>query len=50
MVVRHAMYGTGQVVSVEGYGARRAVKVRFATAGVIPFIVNHAPLEIINRE
>ncbi len=50
MTVRHAKYGTGRVVEVDGYGALRKVRVRFATAGVIPFIVHHAPLEIIDRE
>ncbi len=47
MAVRHPKYGTGTVVEVSGYGALRRVKVRFATAGVLPFVILHAPLEII---
>jgi DNA helicase-2/ATP-dependent DNA helicase PcrA len=50
MAVRHPKYGTGQVLEVSGYGALRRVKVRFATAGVIPFVINQAPLEIIDKE
>jgi DNA helicase-2/ATP-dependent DNA helicase PcrA len=47
VAVRHPKYGTGRVVEVSGYGALRRVKVRFATAGVIPFVISQAPLEII---
>ena len=42
--MRHASYGEGRVVGYSGFGATRAVKVRFRTAGERTFRLSHAQL------
>ncbi|HTU93542.1 MAG TPA: UvrD-helicase domain-containing protein [Gemmataceae bacterium] len=49
MLVRHASYGMGRIVEVSGHGARRRVKIRFATAGERTFIVDKVTLEIVQK-
>jgi DNA helicase-2/ATP-dependent DNA helicase PcrA len=47
MLVRHDSYGTGRVVAVSGFGAKRTVKIRFAHAGEHSFRVEMARLTIV---
>ncbi len=49
MMVRHATYGTGRVVSLTGYGATRTVKVRFQTQGEHSFRISHVKLEVLSK-
>ena len=45
-VVRHATYGDGKVVGYSGFGATRAIKVRFKTAGERTFRLSHVQLVV----
>jgi DNA helicase-2/ATP-dependent DNA helicase PcrA len=47
MLVKHDAYGTGRVVGVDGYGAKRTVTIRFPTAGERSFRVEKAKLTIV---
>jgi DNA helicase-2/ATP-dependent DNA helicase PcrA len=49
MLVRHPIYGPGQIVEVSGYGALRKVKIRFQTAGERSFIADKVTLEIVKK-
>jgi DNA helicase-2/ATP-dependent DNA helicase PcrA len=44
--VRHASYGDGKVVGYSGFGATRAIKVRFRTAGERTFRLSHVQLVV----
>jgi DNA helicase-2/ATP-dependent DNA helicase PcrA len=44
--VRHATYGDGTVVGYSGFGATRAIKVRFRTAGERTFRLSHVQLVV----
>jgi DNA helicase-2/ATP-dependent DNA helicase PcrA len=50
MLVRHEMYGTGQVIHVGGHGAMRRVKIRFKTGGERTFVADKARLVIVRNE
>ena len=49
MLVRHEMYGTGQVIHVGGHGAMRRVKIRFKTGGERTFVADKARLVIVGN-
>jgi DNA helicase-2/ATP-dependent DNA helicase PcrA len=47
MVVRHATYGEGRIVEVNGHGVLRKIKIRFRTAGERSFIADKVTLEVV---
>ena len=49
-VVQHEEYGIGQILDVNGFGALRKLKVRFAAAGDKTFIVDKVKLKIVKRK
>src|SRR5207247_8565674 len=50
MVVKHDVYGVGQIVEVGGHGALRKVRIRFNEGGERTFLINNVRLEIISDE
>jgi DNA helicase-2/ATP-dependent DNA helicase PcrA len=49
MLVDHEAYGRGRVVTVQGYGAMRTVKIRFSSSGERSFRVDKAKLTVVRR-
>lgn len=49
LIIQHASYGIGQIVSVSGYGALKRMKVRFATHGEKTLAVAQTPFRILTR-
>lgn len=49
-MVRHATYGVGKVLGFTGFGATRAVKIRFNTAGEKTFRLSHVQIEVLTRK
>ncbi len=49
MLVKHENYGKGRIIEISGQGVLRKMKIRFASKGVVPFIVKYAKLEIIEE-
>ncbi len=47
--VRHAKFGYGVVLNTEGRGDKMRVRVRFDSGKIANFVVNMAPMEIIER-
>lgn len=46
-MVKHAKFGKGEVLSLEGYGANQKAEIRFATDGVKKLLLQFAKLVII---
>jgi DNA helicase-2/ATP-dependent DNA helicase PcrA len=49
-MVRHEQYGVGRILGYTGFGATRAVKIRFQTAGERSFRISHVQLEVLRSE
>jgi DNA helicase-2/ATP-dependent DNA helicase PcrA len=47
MLVRHDLYGLGQVVSIGGHGSMRKVKIRFKVGGERTFVADKARLVVV---
>jgi DNA helicase-2/ATP-dependent DNA helicase PcrA len=50
LVVQHPTYGIGQITDVNGFGAMRKVKIRFAVGGEKTFIASKVQLQIVKRK
>ena len=49
LVVQHAEYGIGTVLDINGFGAMRRMKIRFAGAGDKTFVADQVKLKIVRR-
>jgi DNA helicase-2/ATP-dependent DNA helicase PcrA len=49
-VVQHEEYGVGKVTDVNGFGALRRVKIRFAAAGEKTFVADKVKLRVVARK
>lgn len=49
-LVQHEQYGVGTVIDVNGYGALRKIRIRFATAGEKTFIADKVKLKVVKRK
>ena len=48
-LVQHEQYGIGTISDVNGFGALRKIKIRFATSGEKTFIASKVTLKIVNK-
>ena len=48
-MVQHGEYGIGTVTDLNGYGALRRVKIRFAGHGEKVFVADKANLKVVTR-
>jgi DNA helicase-2/ATP-dependent DNA helicase PcrA len=49
-IVQHEEYGIGTVTDLNGFGALRRVKIRFATHGEKTFIADKVKLKVVTRK
>ena len=49
-LVQHSEYGIGQITEVNGFGALRRVKIRFAAAGEKTFVADKVILKVVPRK
>ena len=49
-LVQHEQYGIGTVTDVNGYGALRKIRIRFATAGEKTFIADKVKLKVVTKK
>ncbi len=49
-LVQHEQYGIGTISDVNGYGALRKIKIRFATSGEKTFIASKVKLKVVTKK
>ena len=48
-IVQHDSYGIGQITDVNGFGALRKIKIRFAIHGEKTFIADKVKLKVVPK-
>jgi DNA helicase II / ATP-dependent DNA helicase PcrA len=49
-LVRHKVYGMGKITEASGHGMTKKVRVKFGTIGEKTFVLDHAPMEVLQRK